>query len=398
MTKLYKLDSKGKVREWEITILDTLTPEGYVQIQIVHGQQDGKKQTKLRYVKSGKNIGKANETTINEQAESEVQSLIQSQLDGSYVYNVADYSIPKQPQLAHKYKDKSHTIDWENGAYTASRKLNGIRCFVFVKDGKVVKYQSRTGKDFKFFSHITADIEALLTTANKDIVADCILDGELFNSTMPFEYIASCTNSSKYKTEIDENGNTWSTAMLQLHCYDFINLNKPEQNYADRFVDTFIETTGNLVKVDNVLIESEEQLQLLGQQWIKEGYEGLMLRDCLVPYDFGKRTKSLLKYKIMSQDEFLIKDIYLAENDDEKIMFTLHNHLTSNKEYSIFECALKGSKKLNMEYFNNKDTYIDKTYLTVDYQTLSTYGVPLFPVGVIVRQGIVIDGVFTPSI
>ena len=400
MTKLYKLDSKNKVREWEICISDTLTEDGYKEIVITHGLQDGKKQTKTRYVKSGKNIGKANETSLDEQAKLEVQSLIQSQLDGSYVYDINDYVVPRQPQLAFKYKEKAHTIDWTNRAYTASKKLNGIRCFVFVKDGKVVKYQSRTGKDFKHFTHLTKDIEQLLSTTDTSTVADCILDGELFHPTMPFECIASSTNSTKYVTDTDDNGNTWSTDMLQLHCYDFINLDKADQNYVDRFVDTFIETTGNLIKVDNVLIESEEQLQLLGQKWIKEGYEGLMLRDCLVPYDFGKRTKYLLKYKIMMQDEFLIKNIYLAENDSEKVMFTLYNHLSSsdNKDTLTFECALKGSKKLNMDYFNNKSTYVDKAYLTVDYQALSAYNVPLFPVGVSIREGTVVDGQFVPSV
>ena len=38
-------------------------------------------------------------------------------------------------------------------------------------------------------------------------------------------------------------------------------------------------------------------------------------------------------------------------------------------------------------YFNKKEELVDKMYLTVDYQTLSKYNVPLFPVGIVLRKG-----------
>lgn len=396
MTILYKLDSKGKIREWEITVIIPVDEEPAV-IQIVHGLQDGKKQTKNRFVKSGKNKGRANETTITEQAKLEADSLIQSQLDSGYVRDISNYEVPRRPQLAFKYSEKAHTLDWNNKSYSASKKLNGIRCFVFIKDGKVIKYQSRTGKDFKQFPHITNDIEKALSLLDKSITNSCIFDGELFHPTMPFEYIASNTNSLDYNTNTDDNGTVWTTDQLQLHCYDFINLNEEKQNYTDRFINLNLKSFPYFVKVENVSVPSVTDLQQLALQWIEEGYEGLMLRDNSVAYDFGKRTKYLLKYKIMLQDEFLIKDVYIAENDDQKVMFLLENKFNKEQQYSTFDCALKGSKSLNMMYFNNKAQYIDKAYLTVDYQVLSQYSVPLFPVGVIVREGTIKDGVFIPS-
>ena len=54
-------------------------------------------------------------------------------------------------------------------------------------------------------------------------------------------------------------------------------------------------------------------------------------------------------------------------------------------------------RKINLKYFNLKDQYINK-WLTVQYQTLSKYNVPLFPVGISVREGVEENGRFIPNI
>ena len=100
----------------------------------------------------------------------------------------------------------------------------------------------------------------------------------------------------------------------------------------------------------------------------------------------------------MEDEEFKIKDIYLAENDDQKVMFVLHNHHgEKDSNYSSFDCFMKGDKEINLKYFNLKDQYINK-WLTVQYQTLSKYNVPLFPVGISVREGVEENGRFIPNI
>ena len=64
---LYKKDSKGKTRQWRAYTDYTLDGNGHITITIEHGQQGGKLQTKERKVVSGKNKGKSNETTIQQQ-------------------------------------------------------------------------------------------------------------------------------------------------------------------------------------------------------------------------------------------------------------------------------------------------------------------------------------------
>lgn len=49
--KLYSKNKTGKALEWTASILDK-DENGYIPIEIVFGQVDGKLQQKIRYVKS----------------------------------------------------------------------------------------------------------------------------------------------------------------------------------------------------------------------------------------------------------------------------------------------------------------------------------------------------------
>lgn len=405
MIKLYSKNKTGKTLEWSASLLD-INEDGYIPIEIVFGQLGGKLQTKYRYVKSGKNIGKKNETTLLQQAELELGYLVEKQIDSGYVYDIEDYVEPCRPQLAHKYKDKKHII-WYipdevkgmNRTHWASRKLNGIRCFIFVKNNKVQGFVSRTGKDFKFFTHIAESVEV-----NNLYESHYILDGELFNKDIPFEVLCSLINSDEY-VELEYDGKMYDTSMVEFHLYDFVCLEgthenscRPDDSYYDRFVDnyTLLNFGPSVIKLGNERVETEERVFELTRQYMDEGYEGLMLRSGWASYEFGKRSNNLLKVKLFESDEFRIKDIYLAENDTTKVMFTLHNHLRLDDIESTFECSIKGSREFNMQYYTNKEQYINK-WCTVSYQALSSYNVPLFAQIEALREGEVIDGRFYPS-
>lgn len=399
---IYSKSTSGKALQWRAYTDYSTDSDGYMTITIEFGQVDGKLQLKTRCVKSGKNFGKTNATTLREQTDLEIGYLYQKQLDKDYVLDLESYSIPLSPQLAHKYKDKSHKVVWSDEpsvAQYASTKLNGIRCAIFVKNGKVTKFESRTRKLFKYFNHIAKD---LINFSCEDEIEGsyAMLDGELFNHSIPFEILCSLINSDEYVEVIDDKtGISWSTNDVQFHCYDIVNLNKKDQTFYERFINfNGIPITESIRLVESLLISNEEDMVTLATQWIQLGYEGLMLRYGGAQYAFGQRSQYLLKYKIMEQGEFRIKRIYLAENDSTKVMFNLYNHLTSEKEYSEFDCALKGDKKINLLLYENKQLHEEVDWLTVDYQVLSKYSVPLFPVGIVVRKGEVKDGEFIPSV
>jgi len=81
--ELYKLSSKGQLQIWSICVEDST-------IIVTHSLQDGKKQIDKKTIKSGKNQGKENETTANEQALLEAKSKWKKQLDKGYVEDISN--------------------------------------------------------------------------------------------------------------------------------------------------------------------------------------------------------------------------------------------------------------------------------------------------------------------
>lgn len=403
--ELFTKDTKGKTRFWKATSNLELNADGHISILIEHGVLGSDKIVKKeRFTKSGKNANKANQTTIEEQALLDISYLYQKQLDDGYVFDLQKYQEPLRPQLAHVYEKRKHTVKFDyvhptnpySGKYYASRKLDGLRTFVFVEQGCVIKFESRTGKPFKYFSHIATAIENNLSDVDK-VLNNVVFDGELFNKNIPFNVLSSLINSDDYTTT-EFNSITYTTEQVQFHCYDRVNLDKKEEDYFTRFVNVSIPVENNLVfKVDNKIIKNEQDLITLGGKWISEGYEGLMLRNGWTPYDFGKRSNNLLKYKIMLDEEFLILDIIDSENEPGQPIFVVEVQKATDKEEALTcNVRMKGEKKENEKYLINKKDYINK-WLKVQYQTKSEYNIPLFPVGLEVREGTVIDGKFIPT-
>lgn len=82
MKTLYKLDSKGKVRSWQIEVIFS----GYFpKIVTTAGLLDGGKTTTEIVITEGKNIGRSNETTALQQAEFEARATWNSKVRSGYV-------------------------------------------------------------------------------------------------------------------------------------------------------------------------------------------------------------------------------------------------------------------------------------------------------------------------
>ena len=83
MKTLYKKTSTGKIQIWEIHV------EGNTIIT-VFGQLGGKLQETKDVITSGKNTGKANATTPEQQAELEAEAQYQKKLKKGYVTTIDD--------------------------------------------------------------------------------------------------------------------------------------------------------------------------------------------------------------------------------------------------------------------------------------------------------------------
>lgn len=144
-TKLYKFNKNGKEMVWSIDIIKN--DIGAFCLVTQFGQTDGKiQELTQKAITKGKNIGKKNETTAEEQARSEAMSLYFAKLDEGYERRDDDsisfeiyethanrkkvFGEMPEPMLAETFSNKSKI----NFPCCIQPKYDGIRCLSVQKE------------------------------------------------------------------------------------------------------------------------------------------------------------------------------------------------------------------------------------------------------------------------
>ncbi len=149
-------------------------------------------------------------------------------------------------------------------------------------------------------------------------------------------------------------------------------------------MESFKETVVELLHVNIVEQEliSKEELEEKLNQYLSEGFEGIMLRNLNGFYEFqNKRSNDLLKYKLMEDSECRV--LSCEEDKNEQGLFTVE---WTNPETSVkvtFELAMNGSHE------NNTYEKLSKRigeWINFKYQDLTEDGVPTFARGLYFRE------------
>lgn len=392
LATLYKKTNTGAIQFWDIeTIPQTV---GGSIIRTIYGQiGTDSPQTTYDHVNKGKNTGKKNATTPEQQADAEAQAKWEKQKKKGYVEtkegaenDELDALIEggEEPMLAEAYMDiiydqrKGHENDPPIYVRTKEArkikwpvnnqpKLDGIRCIAIIKDGECTLW-SRTRKPINSVPHIIQELEAAFE--NMDI----ILDGELYNHEMKsdFEKIVSLVRQ-KEPGEGHE--------IVQYHVYDTINGDpfNARSTQLQRLFEMFEFYAIKIVPTS--VSNSEEEAIKKFEERVKEGYEGLMLRNITSKYS-QKRSMDLQKIKPFIDAEFPILGV--IEGRGKMAGLAIFTCEARNKK--TFEVKLKGELEGLRKYIQDESTWKGKE-LTVRYQGLTNKEkVPRFPVGLAVRD------------
>jgi ATP-dependent DNA ligase len=382
---LFKRTKNGNIAYYKIVIRDY---EDHSVVTTTKASKIGAKEQSDAYeVWEGVNIGKANETTVVEQAERIALTSFNAKKDEGYKtfqdldLIVAEDTVdllkaektlrkylPKEntdaqgnikPMLAGAYNQDKH-IDYP---YYAQPKYDGMRCLVFWQ-GQEVVLLSRAGKPLNI-PHIKKELE-------KHLPKGTILDGELYNhDELSFqEVISAC----KRVTE--------QTSLLQYVVYDTVN-EKPFKLRITDLVNLFDEKNFNKVVLSptQVLKNKADLVSYHSKVAGKQKYEGVMLRHMEGKYEKGARSNHLLKYKHFEDAEFKIVGFEEANGRDAgTIIFVCETN-----EGKRFNCRPEGTREVRTKWFKQGNRLIGKQ-LTVKFQGLSDDGIPRFPVGKIIRN------------
>lgn len=365
--KVYKKDSKGKIR-----ILHVYT-EGADMIQ-ESGLLNGKL-VQHRSTSVSKNVGRANETTPQEQAYKEAESKIETKMTTGYFNSIeeCENNVVILPMLAKSSKDMMSKVVFP--CY-GQPKLDGQRGFGSAID----KLNSRKGKEITTLPHIS---EALKASA----IADCA-DGELYAHSLSFQENMKIIKKNRPGSE-----------KVKFHIYDVILPNSP---FIERYqvAKMIASTSDEFVLVETVVLNNQQELDEYHIKNLARGFEGTMIRWGEDGYAINKRANQLLKHKdfidkvyrvidIVPSDkrpeqgvvrcELDVKKYYVLDGEGNAKHVSDHAFKNSIYGYPPFKCGMKASHAEREEYLRNKHDYIGQMSETRFFEYTDS-GLPRFPV------------------
>lgn len=344
---IYKLDSKGKLRYLTISTKDNLVVQ-------TSGLQDSPNAVTHESKCIGKNIGKSNETTSQEQAVLEAKAKIKAKLEEGYYETIeeAQKEIIILPMLAKDFKEEEHKVSYP---FHVQPKLDGMRC---LKRHQILK--SRKNKE----------IDTMLHIANEIVGLSDIFDGELYAHGLSFQ--DNMKLIKKYRKDESEK--------IKYHVYDLVLPNIP---FIERLalLETIIrETKPNHIElVPTYIVENKQELLERHKQFLSEGYEGTIIRHGNLGYEINKRSGSLLKFKDFQDLACEIVDVEPSEKRPSHGIF-----ICKVSDGRTFGTGMKFSFEEREEILANKKDYIGKI-VEIRFFEYTDDGLPRFPVCVGIR-------------
>lgn len=368
---LYKLASTGDIQQWDIAV------EGRT-IRTSWGRKGGAIQVTEDTITEGKNIGKANETSPEEQALAEAQSTWEKKLKRGYVKTEESAQAGEVsdlitggvwPMLAEKFRDYGDKIIWP---CFSQYKFDGHRCIAMVDARGKCTLWSRTRKPILSMQHIVDAIERL---GVKNVIAD----GELYNHDYKDNF-EELTHFIKQTKPIP------GCEVLQYHIFDMVSPEPFSQRLKQRDESFFILCGKNseLVPVETIKVADEDEAMLAFEHFLALGYEGAMLRnaDGLYMGHPSHRSKDLQKIKKMLDDEFKVVDV-----KEGKGKMAGHAIFICECKVGTFDAKMKGKLQELKQYWEDPSRAVGRQ-LTVQYQGFYKTGKPRFPVALRFRNDI----------
>jgi ATP-dependent DNA ligase len=360
---LYKYDTTGKPRFWDVEV-DPFNG----RYRFLTGVVGSTNVVASEWTQAKpKNEGRANATTAVEQAFKEAEAAWTKKKKEGYHEDISKSGASFfEPMLAKTFSPKR--IDSLPLVFVQP-KLDGMRC-IATKDGLF----SRNGEKIVAVDHIWLELAPIFAASPATV-----LDGELYTHTLSDQFqrlMSICRKQDPTDEQIRE------ARIMEYHVYDGVfEGSESRTGFHGRFMrlldtlDEFSLVYGVPVSTRRVDNPTEDVLWGMHDQYVSEGYEGMMVRTD-APYQIGKRSPHLLKMKRFDDDEFEILGVLPGEGNWSGVAKTLHCRTEDGED---FFPTIKAPREVCDTILRNASNYIGKQ-ATVRYQGLTDAGKPRFPI------------------
>lgn len=388
MSKSILLKDNSRDVQWKATV------DGNV-VTYEWGKVGGTQQSDSKTYTVGKNVGKSNETTPEQQCLAEALVKARKKVEkgyeivsgdlGSPIETTSDLTVTK-PMKANDLHDHMKKIDtWDIVGY--QWKLNGNRCKIDIDTGKM--YSSSR----KEITHLPEIGEAVAEACQPLLVRSSypykFVDGELYHHGMSFNAIQTLvrrvSGDTKYKKgdEIDtpEKFKEYKSR-LQFYMFDIESSEMSEDRAKvmedlNRRLNAGDERSNYRLIIVPTEWDKASKFNHYLKQYTGLGFEGVIIRLKGYPYEC-KRSLGLYKWKAFMDAEFKVVG-YTPEKLDPDKLGAMVLELDSDPSVT-FEATPKMTDEQKAEIWNNKEEYIGKL-ATVKFQNRDEKSnIPIFPV------------------
>ena len=350
MTTLFKPSKTGATQQWSIEVQG----DSFI---CTYGQLDGKMQTQVTKCEP-KNIGRANATTAEQQAQLEADALVAKKIKSGYSY---DQEAPVTVQLAMKVKSYQDQINNVKFPCYSSPKLNGVNAIYRRINGELIIY-SRGGEVYPPIQHLED-----LVHSTVDVLESNELNGELY---IHGQHLQDIQSAVKKPNDLSR----------QLSFCIFDIADSTEEFYSralvmDRISNFSPDRHPAVYTISNLICLSHDDIEEQYDACMALGYEGTVVKNSTALYQHNVRSSDMFKYKKTQSAEFLISSYNLDKNGLPVFVMQC--------DAGEFKAKPIGTKEFWAKF--NPVDYIGN-YGTVEYETLSKDGIPLKPIFISLRS------------
>lgn len=333
--------------------------------------ESGLKTGKIRdvvptFIFKGKNIGKKNETNVITQAIRDALTMYNKKLKTatSSVHTGKLFMPP--PMLVKTNGDTTAatiTEDDIDHGVIAQRKLNGVR-LIAVLDGDNVVMYSRTSSIYPGLHNIRDELKPILKRSG-----GLYLDGEIYKHGESLLWI-----SGQSRRDDDDSS-------MEYHVFDCFDPSRPLLSTVERqsVLDGILpDDLAHVKRVQNFYPQSLEDIGSLKDEFVADGYEGIILRRSSGVYKFsynGSRSSDIIRIKPKIHDEFECVGFTQGDKGKDRgaIVWICKGHkggtfnvvpkgMTYSMRYKLFTVLSKD---------DNFDRYLKGKKLTVEFDEYS---------------------------
>lgn len=276
--------------------------------------------------------------------------------------------------LAKTFDNENNKLFKKQNWFLAQWKINGLRCFIRAEETndlfKPIKlvFQSREGEIWTSLPYLEEELLSRIPDwmLKQMCYENLVLDGEVYIPGYTVNEINHAVKDPKAASnklvqywcyDIAVDGLTAESRHIYL--YDNLRLFIPDWHNKQEH----LANKSPFVVLPTQVVTDEDRAITLRNRYIDWGFEGLILRNPIMDYQFGKRNLSMIKFKKSTDGIFQILDIYPEGTKRMDIpLLKCKNDIND----ATFECHIGGNFEYQNHILRNAKQYVGK-FLDIEF-------------------------------